>query len=138
MHDSVLRNLVFTSRNTNESKIYTHTEHAICAMQESVEHRIIRSKHCMVREIKDELSTSKTLKSPLKVKPPVKSPSAITAAAALQMHNETSLGTTCGIQLQPEFIHVPRKPRLESCQPSEMPKFVYNLPPKVQCPAKRI
>lgn len=138
MSNSALRDLLFTSRNSNESTIYTHTDHAMCSMQESVEHRITRSKHCMVREIKEELSTSKAIKSPLKVKPPVKSPAAITAAAALQMHNETSLGTTCGIQLQPEFIHVPKPAKVLTCQPSEMPRFVYNLPPKVQCPAKRI
>lgn len=40
--------------------------------------------------------------------------------------------------LMPEFHHIPRLPRKLPCQPSYLPKFLYGLPPKVQCNGRKL
>lgn len=132
--NSVLRNLVFTSRNIRENTVYTHQNQLICSMQETTDHRIIRSRHAPAKMFEQ------TIKSPLKsptrlLKSPMKSPT----------HKEVSHGdkkildVDTGIfRLLPEFPHVPRAPRTLICEQTTMPKFVLNLAPKVQSHAKRL
>lgn len=108
-------------------------------MQETAEHRIIRSKHAkpLITEIKDEPSTSHLVKSPLKsptrlMKSPMKSPTHI------QISQQLDKATSCGIHLQPEFLHIERTPQVFDCEFTDMPRFVFDLPPKVACPSRKI
>lgn len=139
--NSVLRSLLFTANTINESTVHTHTTHKVFYMQETVEHRIIRSRHKqpLITELKDE-TTPHQIKSPLKsptrlVKSPMKSPTGMTMGIQPQIHEKA---TMCGIHLQPEFPHVSKPPKVIECQPTEMPMFLYDLPPRVSCPVRRI
>lgn len=140
---SVLRNLLFTGVTSSESTVYTFTKQKYCAMQETVEHRIIRSRHAkpLISEIKDEPSTSThVVKSPLKsptrlIKSPLKSPP---VTCHIQISQQLEKATSCGIHLQPEFPHINRSPQIFECEPTEVPRFLYNLPPKISCPARKL
>jgi DNA helicase INO80 len=130
--DSLLKGLFFTARTVQESTIYTHTTHKRCFIQETVEHRIIRSRHApLITEIKDEPIKS-PLRSPTRlVKSPMKSPPGIPS-------QNFEKATMCGIHLQPEFPHVSKPSIIMECQATEMPRFLYDLPPKVSCPVRKI
>lgn len=111
-------NHVFTSQNSRESCVYTHQDQVMCSMQETTDHRIIRSRHAT--HIVPLKSPTRILKSPLKLP-------------------EKKIDDVPGnILLLPEFPHFPRASRILICQPTEMPKFLFNLPPKVQSSAKRL
>jgi chromatin-remodeling ATPase INO80 len=117
MHEtSVLQQLIFTSHNSRESSIYTHQDQFMCSMQETTEHRIIRSRHAPIQ-----------IKSPTRIlKSPMKSPTNIDKNVV----NDFKFIT--------EFPHIPREPKKLICEPTEMPKFLYSLPLKVHSVAKRL
>jgi chromatin-remodeling ATPase INO80 len=110
--DSVLRNFIFTSRNSRESSVYTFQDIVMASTQETADHRIIRSRHAPPKLLK---SPTRAMKSPIK--------------------SEESQGH---IVLLPEFPHVPREPRTLVCEATEMPRFLYQLPPKIHSSAKRL
>lgn len=124
--DSVMRNLIFTSRNASESSVYTHQDQLMCAMQETTDHRIIRSRHAPIKVLTPLKSPTRLIKSPMK-SPPIRDPTE-------KKIDEPS----ANIILIPEFAHVTRDSRKLICEPTEMPKFLYNLPPKIQSSAKRL
>lgn len=124
--NSILRGLIFTSNNARESSVYTHQNQLMCYMQETTDHRIIRSRHAPIKVLTPLKSPTRVFKSPLK-SPTIREPT------------EKKLDEQCGnIVFIPEFPHVPREPRTLICEPTEMPKFLYKLPPKVQSSAKRL
>ncbi|KAG5679503.1 hypothetical protein PVAND_009066 [Polypedilum vanderplanki] len=131
---SVLKDLVFTSHNISKNTIYTHQNQLICSMQETTDHRIIRSRHAPVKVLEQVVKTP--LKSPTRLlKSPMKSPTQKDASLSEKkvLENDNSQ-----LRLLPEFPHVPREPRTLVCEPTIMPKFLYNLPPKVQSHAKHL
>lgn len=120
--NSIMRNFIFTSHNTRESSIYVHKKQLMCSMQETTDHRIIRSRHTP--------KVLTPLKSPTRlIKSPMKSP---TIREPIEKKADDN------IILIPEFPHFPKESRVLVCEPTEMPKFVFNLPPKVQSVAKRL
>ena len=125
--NSIFRNLIFTSHNARESSVYTHQNQLMCFMQETTDHRIIRSRHAPIKVLTP-------LKSPTRphFKSPMKSP---TIREPLEKKLDEQTGN---IILLPDFPHVPREARTLICEPTEMPKFLYKLPPKVQSSAKRL
>lgn len=123
---SVLRDLIFTSHNASESSVYTHQDQLMCSMQETTDHRIIRSRHAPIKVLTPLKSPTRVFKSPMK-SPTIREPA------------EKKLDEPNGnIILIPEFPHVPLEPRTLLCVRTDMPKFLYNLPPKVQSSAKRL
>lgn len=104
---SVVKKLLFVRR---LSTVYTHTKHTICSMQETMEHRIIRSKQQQPNIKLDDLD--------FKMKDPV----------ALE----------CSLNLVPEFVHNPQPPQEHSCHPTEMPTFVYNVLPRIKSKGRRL
>lgn len=128
---SVLKNFLFTSMNVSKSTIYTHQNQLLCSMQESTDHRLIRSRHAKV--INPNVIKS-PLKSPLRAH---KSPT-LKSSPHLPKEEKLELSDNGNLQLIPEFPHVPREPRILNCEPTEMPKFLFNLPPKVQSQMKRV
>lgn len=125
LENTVMRNLIFTSYNTRESIVYTHQNQLMCSMQETTDHRIIRSRHAPIKVLAPLKSPTRPIKSPIKTPP---------ALAA-----EKKVDEVCGnIVLIPEFPHVPRESRTLLCEPTDMPRFLISLPPKVQSSAKRL
>ena len=118
--NSVLRNFIFTSHNARESSVYTYQDQLMCSMQETTDHRIIRSRHAPIKVLPPLKSPTRSLKSP------IKSPT---------LPDETTSGN---LVLLPEFPHTPRDSRTLTCEPTNMPRFLYKLPPRVQSHAKRL
>ncbi|CRL03233.1 CLUMA_CG016168, isoform A [Clunio marinus] len=134
MTNSILRNFIFTSNNSRESSIYTHQNQLMCSMQETTDHRIIRSRHAPANALDEHIKTT-PVKSPTirGLKSPMKSPTIRIEPI------EKKLDESCGhIKLLPEYPHIPQKPRKIICEATEMPKFLYKLPPKIQSTAKRL
>lgn len=142
---SVLRNFIFTSQNVGESIVYTHQDQFVHSMQETTDHRIIRSRHAPIIKVLEQ-STSSLVKTPLKsptrlLKSPMKSPTHkehhhhhhADKKSPHDTHHEQS-----HLRLLPEFPHVPRESRTLFCEPTNMPKFLFNLPLKVHSRAKKL
>lgn len=123
--DSVLRNFIFTSQNARESSVYTYQNQLMCSMQETTDHRIIRSRHAPPHVLTAVMSPTRALKSPMK-SPTIREP-------AEKLDEQSG-----NLILIPEFPHIPRNSRTLTCEPTEMPRFLYNLPPKIQSSAKRL
>lgn len=121
--DSVLRNFIFTSQNARESSTYTFQDQLMCSMQETTDHRIIRSRHAPIKVF--EKSPTKGFKSPMK-SPTIREP------------GEKLDEPSSNLILIPEYPHIPRQSRKLICEPTDMPKFLFNLPPKVQSSAMRL
>lgn len=129
--NSVLRNFIFTSHNVSESCVYTYQDQLMCSMQETTDHRIIRSRHAPIKVLEDYMKPP--LKSPTRgLKSPLKSPT-IREPGEKKVDEQSS-----NLKLIPEFPHFPRGSRTITCAPTEMPKFLFNLPPKIQNCAKRL
>lgn len=129
---SALHNFIFTSRNSRESTVYTYQDQLMCAMQETTDHRIIRSRHAPAKAF--EIKTSSML-----VKSPLKSPTRHLKSPTLRepvekLAQDDINGT---LRLLPDFPHIPRETRKLICQPTEMPRFLYCLPPRIQSRQKR-
>lgn len=130
--NSVLRNFLFTSANSHDSIVYTHQAHVIHSMQETTDHRIIRSRHAPQKAFETSL-----------VKSPLKSPTRLLKSPTHHkepMHPEKKSPDNehTHFKFLPEFPHTPREPRTIYCEPTDMPKFLFNLPPKVQSHSKRL
>lgn len=122
---SVLNNFLFTSNCISKSTVYTHQNQLICSMQETADHRLIRSRHAKIEPIKSPLrSPTRMIKSPLK--------------SPTHKEEKKNESESNHVQLVPEFLHIPRETRKILCEPTEMPKFLFNLPPKVQSHAKNL
>ncbi|KAL7047221.1 hypothetical protein ACKWTF_002829 [Chironomus riparius] len=135
---SVLRNLIFTSQNSSESIVYTHKTQVLHSMQETTDHRIIRSRHAPQRIFEHPCTTlvKAPLKSPTRLlKSPMKSP---TQKEPHIEHKKVLDIEHSQLRLLPEFSHTPRQSRTLVCEPTNMPKFLLNLPPKIQSNSKRL
>lgn len=120
--DSVLKAFLFITR---LSTVYSHETHNICAMQETMEHRIIRSKHTDWNFRIEELET-------VKLKPESPQKNLLKSQIAPPVVLETTLN------LVPEFPHITRESRVYECEQTQLPEFVFNVAPKVQGPGRRI
>lgn len=93
-------------------------------MPETVEHRIIRSKHArqseLIVEVRNELSVEDF--TPKKQLSPSKPSTSKTDSSPKSAHQNTLL---------PAFHHIPRLQRKFECQPTTMPTFLYGIGPKV-------
>lgn len=142
--NSIIHPLLFTTYSSFDSTVYTHTAHRYHSVPESMDHRLLRSRH------QQELTPEQTV-APIKcpLKSPIKSPLASpqlkpsTTTSSPSMPGPTALGaaqTNCSSLsvLVPEFQHIPRPPVVFQCQPTQMPIFVCSIPPKIQCPIRKM
>ncbi|XP_065355033.1 chromatin-remodeling ATPase INO80 [Calliphora vicina] len=116
MENSVIRQLLFTGRTSTESTIYAYGDYKTYNMQETIEHRVIRSKYKQnieEAEIKNEMLDE------------AESELIINAAAATPA-NKQKLSKE-PLRLLPEFEHIQRLPQYYQCEALEMPKFLYGL-----------
>lgn len=96
--------------------VYTFTEHVIDSMAETMEHRIIRSKH----------HTNQT---------PIKQEALIDEIQEIK----SSPVKTRNISILHEHYHIPRPPRHLHCQPTILPRFLYGFTTsKVQCNKRKL
>ncbi|KAH8369105.1 hypothetical protein KR009_001061 [Drosophila setifemur] len=118
---SVLRNFVFTAMTTNESSVYAFGDYCTTNMQETIEHRVIRSKILkqkteLIEDMGDDSKEGLEMES---VEVQTKS-------------NAKSDVKVTKLLLLPEFPHRPRKPKSYHCEPLSMPRLLYDLGPKVR------
>jgi len=90
-------------------------------MQETIEHRVIRSKI-----LKKKTSLIEEMEDVSKQKLEIESVEVQTKSNAKSDVKVTTL------LLLPEFPHRPRKPRKYVCEPLSMPRILYDLGQKVQ------
>lgn len=94
-------------------------------MPETVEHRIIRSKHArqceLIVELRNDLIADDF--TPKKQLSPSKASTSKTDSSPKSTHHQNSL--------LPAFHHIPRLQRKFQCQPTTMPTFLYGMGPKV-------
>ncbi|TMW54018.1 hypothetical protein DOY81_000886 [Sarcophaga bullata] len=112
MEHSVIRQLLFTGITSNESTIYAFGDYKTFNIQETIEHRVIRSKHKQNIEeadIKNEMLDE--AESEL-----------IINAAAANSANKQKLSKE-PLRLLPEFQHKQRLPQYYQCEALEMPRF---------------
>ncbi|XP_075145715.1 chromatin-remodeling ATPase INO80 [Haematobia irritans] len=117
---SVLRKFLFTGLTSNESSIYAFGDYKTCNMQETIEHRVIRSKYKQnidEAEIKNEMLDE--AESEL-----IMTTAGATAANTKKLSKEP-------LRLLPEFEHKHRLPQFYQCEPLDMPRFLYGLNHKV-------
>jgi len=90
-------------------------------MQETIEHRVIRSKileekASLIEESADESKQELEIES-------------VEVQTKSNTKSDVKMTT---LLLLPEFPHRPRKPRSYHCEPLFMPRFIYDLGQKVQ------
>ncbi|XP_068153269.1 chromatin-remodeling ATPase INO80 [Drosophila tropicalis] len=116
--DSILRQFMFTAMTSNGSSVYAFGDYFTYNMQETIEHRVIRSK---VLKKTEEIVSQPAEQQP---KPELES-------VEVQTKSKSDVKMTT-LQLLPKFPHHQRKPRSYKCEPLEMPRFLYSLGQKVQ------
>ncbi|CAD7093608.1 unnamed protein product [Hermetia illucens] len=135
---SVLNTLLFTANVTVDSSVYTFGDYQVSNMQETIEHRFIRSKN---RNDIDSKPLIETLDIQIKDEngsddiKPLPSPTRGRGAIKTEKASPASLSTTAA--LVPEFPHIPRPPKRCICQPLNMPRFLYGLGPKAQANGRK-
>ncbi|KAH8277069.1 hypothetical protein KR026_004774 [Drosophila bipectinata] len=116
----VLRNFVFTAMTANKSSVYAFGDYFTYNMQETIEHRVIRSKVLTQRtSLIDKYSEDS--KQELEME----------SVEVQTKSNTKSDVKVTKLLLLPEFSHRPRKPRSYKCEPLSMPRLLYDLGQKV-------
>ncbi|XP_061386788.1 chromatin-remodeling ATPase INO80 [Musca vetustissima] len=117
---SVIRQLLFTGLTSKESSVYAFGDYKTCNMQETIEHRVIRSKYKQnieEAEIKNEMLDE--------------AESELIMNTAGGSSNNTKKLSKEPLRLLPEFEHKRRLPQYYQCEPLDMPRFLYGLNQKV-------
>ncbi|XP_030374870.1 chromatin-remodeling ATPase INO80 [Scaptodrosophila lebanonensis] len=128
---SDLRPFIFTAMTANESSVYAFGDYLTVNMQETIEHRVIRSKILkqktkLIQEMgKDEQQAQQSEDS-------IKQELEIESVEVQTKSNTKSDVKVTTLHLLPEFPHRPRKPRRYECEPLQMPRFLYGLGQRVQ------
>ncbi|XP_059218024.1 LOW QUALITY PROTEIN: chromatin-remodeling ATPase INO80 [Stomoxys calcitrans] len=120
METSVIRQLLFTGLTSTESSFYAFGDFKTCNMQETIEHRVTRSKYKQnieEAEIKNEMLDE--AESEL-----IMTTAGGTAANSKKLSKEP-------LRLLPEFEHKHRLPQYYQCEALEMPRFIYGLNQKI-------
>ncbi|XP_055921969.1 chromatin-remodeling ATPase INO80 [Eupeodes corollae] len=141
---SALKEFIFTRMTSSESSIYTFGDYQIANMQESIEHRVIRSRNRKITEIrspiegnllfKSELDTDDDFARPVVVKEESKT---FTSPPRGRPPKNPDKSVKSSTILLPEFPHIPKPPRKFFCEAIEMPRFLYGLGQKVQAVKRR-
>ncbi|XP_011184936.1 chromatin-remodeling ATPase INO80 isoform X2 [Zeugodacus cucurbitae] len=132
LQQSVLRNFLFTGVTSRESTVYSFGSYKTMNIQETIEHRVIRSKYIgdsklTAAHLHDSLSEDLDIKAEYDLESSVEVPS--------KSHKCTSkhkADVSANAKLLPEFRHVPRTPTVYQCEALEMPRFLYGLGQRVQ------
>ncbi|XP_060645595.1 chromatin-remodeling ATPase INO80 [Drosophila nasuta] len=126
--NSVLRKFIFTAVTSGESSVYAFGDYLTVNMQETIEHRVTRSKilkqkATLIEELVDANG-----------QPQVKSETdmEIESVEVQTKSNTKSDVKVTTLHLLPEFPYRPRKPQIYKCEALQMPRFLYGLGQRVQ------
>ncbi|KAH8406673.1 hypothetical protein KR222_002340, partial [Zaprionus bogoriensis] len=130
--NSVLRNFIFTAMTSCESSVYAFGDYVTINMQETIEHRVTRSKilkekTTLIEELVDadgqpQVKDEAEIKQELEIE-------SVEVQTKSSTKNDVKVKT---LHLLPEFPHRPRKPQVYQCEPLQMPRFLYGLGQRVQ------
>lgn len=137
LQQSLLRNFLFTGMTSRESTVYAFGNYKTVNIQETIEHRVIRSK-CVGDSAQKTAHLHHSLSEDLDIKTEYDLEASVDASGPVgsgKSHKSTSKhkdDVSVNIKLLPEFPHVPRTPTLYQCEALEMPRFLYGLSQRVQ------
>ncbi|XP_077286695.1 chromatin-remodeling ATPase INO80 isoform X2 [Arctopsyche grandis] len=100
---------------------FCHTDHKISNMPETIDHRRIRSKHLFNSSF-SQSSTAESLNDDFF--------QLATSSKMKKMEGEISDNVD---SMVPEFLHRPLLPQIRSCQPTNLPLFLFSSTVKVHC-----
>uniref|UniRef100_W8APB8 Chromatin-remodeling ATPase INO80 n=1 Tax=Ceratitis capitata TaxID=7213 RepID=W8APB8_CERCA len=136
---SVLREFVFTGITSQESTVYAFGNYKTVNIQETIEHRVIRSKHVDLTKHsaleRESLNESPAIKTELDLdasEDATQSGSAHGTSKSQRSASKHKDDVDASAKLLPEFPHLPRTPTEYQCEPLEMPRFLYGLSQRVQ------
>lgn len=117
---------------SRESSVYAFGDYITVNMQETIEHRVTRSKI-----LKEKAGLIETLvdadgQSETKAEPSIKQELELESVEVQTKSNTKSDVKMTTLHLLPEFPHRPRKPQRYQCEPLQMPRFLYGLGQRVQ------
>lgn len=101
-------------------------------MQETIEHRVTRSKILKQKSTLIEELDDSSGQPQVKTEPGVKQELEIESVEVQTKSNTKSDVKLTTLHLLPEFPHRLRKPQLYQCEPLQMPSFLYGLGQRVQ------
>ncbi|XP_058466733.1 chromatin-remodeling ATPase INO80 [Malaya genurostris] len=117
-----LQDLIFTA--TTQNTIYIHTEKRLFSMQESIEHRILRSWKALKLTNSEKQSITNCFST---------NANNLTDLQSTSFKNKHifTKPTLTSISILPEFIHTFSAETKFEYWPTEMPRFLYGLIPRV-------
>ncbi|KAM8704251.1 hypothetical protein ACLKA7_008795 [Drosophila subpalustris] len=130
--NSVLRKFIFTAMTSSESSVYAFGDYLMVNMQETIEHRVTRSKILKQKSALVEELVDANGQPQVKTESGVKQELEIESVEVQTKSNTKSDVKLTTLHLLPEFPHRPRKPQLYKCEPLQMPRFLYGLGQRVQ------
>lgn len=144
--NSILKNFIFTRMTSSESSVYTFKDYKITNMQETIEHRVIRSKKRKLIEMKSphsednfvlkfETDIEEDFLKPMAIKEELKT---FTSPARGRPPKNPDRNMKSATFLLPEFPHMPRQGQKVLCEAIEMPRFLYGLGQKIQAVKRRL
>ncbi|XP_054726718.1 chromatin-remodeling ATPase INO80 isoform X1 [Anastrepha obliqua] len=136
MEQSVLRNFLFTGVTTQNSTVYSFGKYKTVNIQETIEHRVIRSKHsdstkksCLeLASFNDSIGIK--MESDLDTSEDASQLSVSSKSQKSVAKHKDDIDANA--KLLPEFPHMPRTPTVYQCEALEMPRFLYGLSQRVQ------
>ncbi|XP_037942615.1 chromatin-remodeling ATPase INO80-like [Teleopsis dalmanni] len=135
--DSILKSCIFTSMIGNDSSVYAFGDYIVVNMQETMEHRVIRSKRFKSHKILNEEANIKDIKKESDIDI-MTCDDEVTSVKSQLLEGQSKKTKTGTNELLPEFPYIARKPTRFYCEPLEMPKFLYGLCPRVQATRRRM
>ncbi|XP_023166084.2 chromatin-remodeling ATPase INO80 [Drosophila hydei] len=130
--NSVLRNFIFTAMTSKESSVYAFGDYITTNMQETIEHRVTRSKILKQKTALIEELVDADGQPQVKAEPHIKQELEVESVEVQTKSNTKSDVKMTTLHLLPEFPHRPRKPQCYQCEPLQMPRFLYGLGQRVQ------
>ncbi|KAH8359538.1 hypothetical protein KR093_007388, partial [Drosophila rubida] len=130
--DSVLRKFIFTAVTSGESSVYAFGDYLTANMQETIEHRVTRSKILKQKTALIEELVDGSGQSQVKAEDDIKPELEIESVEVQTKSNTKSDVKVTTLHLLPEFPYRARKPQIYKCQPLQMPRFLYGLGQRVQ------
>ncbi|EDV98617.1 chromatin-remodeling ATPase INO80 [Drosophila grimshawi] len=131
--NSVLRQFIFTAMTSRDSSVYAFGDYITVNMQETIEHRVTRSKTIKQKTPKIEQLCENDGQTQVNSEAcSIKQELEMESVEVQTKSNTKSDVKVTTLHLLPEFPHHPRKPQRYECEPLQIPRFLYGLGQRVQ------
>lgn len=117
---------------STESSVYAFGDYVTINMQETIEHRVTRSKILTQKATLIEETVDAEGQPQLKSEGGIKQELELESVEVQTKSNTKSDVKVKTLHLLPEFPHRLRKPQVYQCEPLQMPRFLYALGQRVQ------